>query len=335
MPMEAVQVPEAGGEFEVIEREIPDPGPEQVRIEVSACGVCRGDEAAKENAYGIEYPRIPGHEVVGRIDEVGRSVSRWSPGDRVGVNWYGGHCFECDPCRRGDFVNCEQAHITGCSGDGGYAEFVVVNREALIDVPETLDAALAAPLTCAGLTAFSALRQSPATAGDLVAIQGIGGVGHLGVQIAAAAGYETVAVSRGTEKRQAALDLGADHFVDGAENDPAAALQALGGADVILATAPFGPAITEITSGLAPNGELVAIAPPQKPVELELGGFVDNRWSLQGWSSGDARAAEDALAFCARNDVLPAVETYPLHEAPAAYDDMMANDVRFRAVLVP
>lgn len=333
--MTAVQVPGPGEPFEVVERPIPEPGPEQVRIEVAACGVCGGDELPKEGGPPVEYPRIPGHEVIGRIDALGGNVTAWNEDERVGVGWYGGHCFECPPCRRGEFTACEEAHITGATGDGGYAEYTTANAEALIPVPDGLGSTAAAPLTCAGLTAYNALRYSDAEAGDRVAVQGIGGVGHMGVQYAAAAGYETVALSRGTDKRDAALDLGADHFLDTAGGAPDEALQSLGGADVILGTAPYREAIESVVGGIAPRGEFVALAPPQEPVELPVGSFVNDRLSFRGWSSGHAGDAADALAFSAFRDVEPVTETYDLTEAEAAYDDMTTGNVRFRAVLVP
>ena len=332
--MTAVQVPEAGADFAVVEVPVPDPGPAQVRIEVAACGVCGGDELPRTGGPMVDYPRIPGHEIIGRIDAVGADVAAWDRGERVGVGWYGGHCFDCGPCRRGQFTACADAHITGAAGDGGYAEYTVANAEALIPVPESLDAT-AAPLTCAGLTAYNALRHTDAAASDLVAVQGIGGVGHMGLQYAAAMGYETVALSRGTDKREAALDLGADRFVDTTDVAADEVLQSLGGADVILGTAPSSDAIEGAVGGLAHGGEFVALAPPHEAVELPVGSFVNDRLSFRGWSSGHAGDAADALAFSADRGIEPLTETYDLPEAEAAYSDMLAGDVRFRAVLVP
>ena len=276
--MRAVQVPEAGGDFEVIERDVPDPGPEEVRVAVDACGVCHSDAFLKEGQWpGVEYPRTPGHEVVGRVDAVGDRVETWETGDRVGVGWHGGHCFACEPCRRGDFVSCENGQVTGFDYDGGYAEYLAAPAEALARVPDDLDAAAAAPLLCAGITTFNALRNSDAGPGDLVAIQGVGGLGHLGVQYAHAAGFETVAVSRGTDKHDLAFELGADHYVDSEASDPGEELAGLGGARVVLGTAPNAAAMESIVDGLGVDGELLAVGIP-----TSRSASPSSRWSRVG-----------------------------------------------------
>ena len=334
--MRAVQVPEAGGEFEVVERDRPDPGPDEVRVAVDACGVCYSDSYTKEGTYpGIDYPRTPGHEVAGHVDAVGEDVDSWAEGDRVGVGWHGGHCFTCEPCRRGDFINCENGRITGIHYDGGYAEYLTAPTEALAAVPDDLDAVDAAPLLCAGVTTYNALRNTDARPGDLVAVQGVGGLGHLGIQYAHAAGFETVAVSRGTGKRDLALELGADHFVDSEATDPAEALSELGGADAILTTAPASDAIESLVGGLAPNGQLVAVGVPGDAVEVPVQTLVGGRNSVEGWSSGTARDSQDTMAFSDLRDVTPMVETFDLADAADAYAAMLDGDVRFRSVVVP
>ncbi|WP_435099901.1 alcohol dehydrogenase [Halarchaeum sp. P4] len=334
--MRAVEVPEAGADFEVVEREVPTPGPEAVRIAVEACGVCHSDEMTKEGVYPrIEFPRTPGHEVVGRIDAVGADVTEWAEGDRVGVGWHGGHCFTCEACRRGDFINCEHADVTGIDFDGGYAEYTVAPREALAAVPEELDATEAAPLLCAGITTFNALRNSDARPGNLVAVQGVGGLGHLGIQYAHEAGFEVVALSRGTEKEAYARELGADHYVDTEREDPAEALQALGGAKVVLATAPSSEAISSVVGGLGVDGEVLAVGIPADPVDVHVGQLVGTRGSVSGWASGTARDSQDTLEFSALRDVTPEVETFDLADAGEAYERMLNADVRFRAVLTP
>jgi NADPH2:quinone reductase len=334
--MRAVQVPEAGAEFELVERAVPDPGPGEVRVAVDACGICHSDAYVKEGTYpGISYPRIPGHEIAGRVDAVGERVTAWSEGDRVGAGWHGGHCFTCEPCRRGDFQGCEDGEITGITLDGGYAEYAVLPAEALAAVPTDLDAVAAAPLLCAGITTFNALRHTGAGPGDLVAVQGIGGLGHLGVQYAHRMGFETVAVSRSADKRDLALDLGADHFLDASETDPAARLQDLGGARVVLATAPAAPAIEAIVDGLGRDGELVAVGGPGEDVRLDVSGLIGKRASVGAWSSGHARDSQDTMEFSALRDVTPEIERFDLVDAAEAYARMQANEARFRVVLEP
>jgi NADPH2:quinone reductase len=334
--MRAVVVPEAGADFELVEREVPEPAPDEVRVAVDACGICHSDSYVKEGGFpGLTYPRVPGHEVAGRVDAVGAAVDGWSEGDRVGAGWHGGHCFTCDPCRRGDFLQCENAEITGLTFDGGYAEYATVPAEALAAVPEDLAPVEAAPLLCAGVTTFNALRNSGARPGDLVAVQGVGGLGHLGIQYAHAAGFETVALSRSPDKRDLALDLGADHFVDASEDDPAEALQALGGARVILGTAPSAAAVESAVGGLGTDGELVVVGVPHEPAGVSVQHLVMTRSAVEGWPSGHARDSQDALEFSALRAVTPEVERYPLDEVAAAYERMMGNEARFRVVLEP
>jgi NADPH2:quinone reductase len=342
--MRAAQVPEAGGEFEVVERAVPEPAADGVRVAVDACGVCFSDSYVKEGTHpAVEYPRTPGHEVAGRVDAVGEDVTAWAEGDRVGVGWHGGHCFTCEPCRRGEFIACKNGRITGIHFDGGYAEYMTAPQEALAAIPADLDAVDAAPLLCAGVTTYNALRNTDARPGDLVAVQGIGGLGHLGIQYAHHAGFETVAVSRGTEKRDLAFDLGADHFVDSAEHGsadseatgPAEALADLGGAKVILATAPSAEAIESVVGGLGVNGELVAVGVPHDDVGVSVQTLVGGKRSVSGWASGSARDSQDALEFSDLRDVTPSVEEFGLDEVGDAYAAMYDGDVRFRSVVVP
>jgi NADPH2:quinone reductase len=332
--MRAAVVPEAGADFEVVERPVPDPAPAEVRVAVDACGICHSDAFVKEGTFpGVSYPRVPGHEVVGHVDAVGEDVTAWSEGDRVGAGWHGGHCFTCDPCRRGDFLQCENADITGLSFDGGYAEHATVPTEALAAVPEDLAAVDAAPLLCAGVTTYNALRNSDARPGDLVAVVGVGGLGHLGVQYARAAGFETVAVSRSPEKRDLALELGADHFVNAAEADPAAALQELGGARVVLSTAPSADAVESVLGGIGTDGEVIVVGIPGDAVPTDIQHLVGTRGAVSGWGSGHARDSQDTLEFSSLRDITPVVETFDLDDVADAYDRMMNNDARFRAVL--
>ncbi|WP_435067280.1 alcohol dehydrogenase [Haloplanus sp. C73] len=332
--MRAAVVPEAGADFELVERPVPDPDPDEVRVAIDACGVCHSDVFVKEGTFpGVSYPRTPGHEIVGRVDAVGDDVTAWSEGDRVGAGWHGGHCFTCEACRRGDFLLCENADITGVTFDGGYAEYATVPTEALAAVPESLDAVDAAPLLCAGVTTYNALRNSDARPGDLVAVVGVGGLGHLGIQYAHAAGFETVAISRSPEKRELALDLGADHFVDASDDDPAEALQELGGARVVLSTAPSAEAVESVVGGLGADGDLVAVGIPGESVSVDVMDLVGTRSSVSGWGSGHARDSQDTLEFSDLRDITPVVERFGLDEADDAYDQMVSNEARFRAVL--
>jgi len=333
--MRAARVPEAGADFEVVDVETPEPEPGEVRIDVDACGICHSDAFVKEGAYPIDYPRVPGHEVAGRVDAVGDDVTAWSEGDRVGVGWHGGHCFDCAACRRGDFQQCENAQITGIAYDGGYAEYMTAPAEALAAIPDDLDAVDAAPLLCAGVTTFNALRNTDAQPGDLVAVQGVGGLGHLGIQYAHAAGFETVALSRSPDKEELAADLGADHFVNTAEGDAATALQDLGGADVVLATAPSAAAIESVIGGLGTDGRVVVVGVPGEEVSVDAQSLVGVRGGVDAWASGNARDSQDTLEFSDLREITPEIETYDLDDVDEAYDRMIDNEARFRVVLEP
>ncbi len=334
--MQAARVPSAGADFELADLPTPEPAPDEVRVRVEACGICHSDAFVKEGTFpGIDYPRVPGHEVAGVVDAVGADVEAWSEGERVGVGWHGGHCFTCEACRDGDFVNCENAGVTGITFDGGYAEYLCAPQEAVAALPDDLGFVDAAPLLCAGITTFNALRNSDAGPGDLVAVQGIGGLGHLAIQYAASFGAEVAALSTSADKESLAHDLGAHHFIDASSTDAAEALQAHGGADVILATAPSSAAITSITGGLGRDGSLVIVAATGEPVEVSPMALIQGRKSVSGWPSGSADDSEDTLDFSALTDTTPMIETYPLSEAEAAYERMINNDARFRVVLVP
>ena len=332
--MKAVQVTGAGAEWELTEREVPQPGPGQVRVKVEACGVCHSDQFVKEGLWpGLQYPRIPGHELAGRIDEVGVGVTAWKQGQRVGVGWYGGHCGHCESCRRGDFVLCRFGQVCGISYDGGWAEYAVVPAEAVASLPDDLAADEAAPLLCAGITTFNSLRNSGARAGDLVAVQGIGGLGHLGIQFASKLGFQTVAVGHSNEKEPLARKLGAKHYLDSKTVNAGEELQKLGGARVILATAPDSQAIASMVDGLGPNGTLLIVAAPGEPVMVNAVTLIGKRASVQGWPSGTSKDSEDTLRFSAMSGVRPMIERFPLARASEAYQQMMSGKVRFRAVL--
>ena len=333
--MKAVQVTTANAPFELVEREIPTPGPGWVRVKVEACGVCHSDLFTKSGAYpGIVLPRIPGHEIAGRIDAVGPNVTAWKAGDRVGVGWHGGHCFQCDACRRGLFINCATGRVTGISHDGGYAEYAVVPAESVARIPEGLSAVDAGPLLCAGVTTYNALRNSGARPGQTVAVQGIGGLGHLAVQYAAKMGFRVIAISRGADKAKLAAELGAHAYVDTALGSAADGLQKLGGADLVLGTAPSADAMADTVGGLKPRGKLLAVAAPFTPLAVNVMGLLSGK-TIAGWPSGSAIDSEDTMAFSALTGVRPRVETFKLADAEAAFAHMMANTVRFRAVLVP
>ena len=332
--MKAVQVPKAGGDFELVERRVPEPERSQVRIKVEACGVCHSDVMVKDGLWpGLAYPRVPGHEIAGRIDSVGTDVKIWKPGQRVGVGWHGGHCFTCDPCRRGDFILCRFEKITSLSFDGGYAEYVIVPAEAVAAMPDDLPSAEAAPLLCAGVTVYNPLRNSGARAGDLVAVQGIGGLGHLGIQCARHMGFCTVAIGRGADKEPLARKLGAHEYVDGGVSAPAEALQKLGGARVILATAPDAKSISDLVEGLAPGGKLIVVGAAPEPLSISPLQIILARRSVHGWPSGTAKDSEDTLAFSSLTGVRPMIERYPLEKAAEAYQQMISGRARFRAVL--
>jgi D-arabinose 1-dehydrogenase-like Zn-dependent alcohol dehydrogenase len=332
--MKAVQVSKPGGNFELVERNIPEPARNQVRIKVEACGICHSDALVKEGYWpGIQYPRVPGHEIAGRIDTVGADVTNWKPGQRVGVGWHGGHDFTCNACRRGDFINCQNEKITGISYDGGYQEYIVVPAEAVAAIPDDLPAADAAPLLCAGITVFNALRHSGARAGDLVAVQGIGGLGHLGVQYARQMGFRTFAIGRGQDKEALARKLGAAHYVDTATGDPSAELKKFGGADVILATAPDSKAMSALVDGLKSNGKLLVVGAGSDPLAVTPIQLIVGSKALQGWASGIATDSEDTMQFSALTGVRPMIEKYPLEKAAQAYDQMISGRARFRVVL--
>jgi len=332
--MKAVQVSKPGGNFEVVDRPIPEPGRNQVRIKVEACGICHSDVLVKEGLWpGIQYPRVPGHEIAGKIDSVGADVTRWKPGQRVGVGWHGGHCFQCDPCRRGDFVLCQFEKITAIHFDGGYAEYIVVPAEAVAAMPDDLPADEAAPLLCAGITVFNALRNSGARGGDLVAVQGIGGLGHLGIQYARQMGFRTVAVGRGKDKESLARKLGAHEYVDTGSGAPADALQKLGGARVILATAPDSKSISALVDGLGGNGTLMVVGAGFESLTVTPLQLIGGRKAIHGWASGTAKDSEDTLGFSSLSGVRPMIERYPLAKAAEAYDQMLSGRARFRVVL--
>jgi alcohol dehydrogenase, propanol-preferring len=333
--MKAVQAVKPNGPFEVVSLDVRDPGPGQIRVKVEACGVCHSDALTRSGGYpGLSLPRVPGHEIAGRVDAVGAGVTAWKAGDRVGVGWHGGHCFVCDACRRGLFINCEKARVTGISFDGGYAEYAVVPSEAAARIPESLDPADAGPLLCAGVTTYNALRNSGARAGDTVAVQGIGGLGHLALQFARQMGFRTVAVSRGADKEALARELGAHEYVDTERVEAAEGLQRLGGADVVLATAPSSAAIASTVNGLRPRGKLLVVAAAFEPLQLQPLTLLSGK-QIAGWPSGSAIDSEDTMKFAALTGVRPRIEKFPLDRAEEAFGKVMANRVRFRAVLVP
>jgi D-arabinose 1-dehydrogenase-like Zn-dependent alcohol dehydrogenase len=332
--MKAVQISKPKGNFEIVERPVPQPGRGQVRIKVEACGICHSDALVKEGLWpGLQYPRVPGHEIAGRIDAIGPDVTLWKPGQRVGVGWHGGHCFQCDPCRRGDFNLCQVGKITAITFDGGYAEYMVVGAEAVAAMPDDLPAAEAAPLLCAGITVFNSLRNSGARGGDLVAVQGIGGLGHLGIQYARQMGFRTVAIGRGKDKQPLAEKLGAHEYVDTSAGEPADALQKLGGARVILATAPDSKSISALVDGLAGNGKLLIVGAGAESLTVTPLQLIGGRKTIQGWPSGTAKDSEDTLRFSSLSGVRPMIERYPLEKAAEAYDQMISGRARFRVVL--
>ena len=332
--MEAAQVPNPGADFQIVEREIPQPGVGQVRIKVQACGVCHSDALTKEGTWpGIQYPRVPGHEVVGIIDDLGAGVSEWKQGQRVGVGWHGGQDGTCRACRRGDFRNCRNLKIPGISYDGGYQQYMLAPVEALVAIPETLGAAEAAPLLCAGITTFNALRHSGALPGDLVAVLGIGGLGHLGIQFANKFGYQVAAIGRGSGNAALAKKLGASVYIDSKSTNAAEALQKLGGAQVILATAPSSKSMSELIDGLAPNGKLMVVGVTFDPLEVTPVQLITGSRTIQGWAAGTPADSEDTLRFAELTGVRPMIETYPLERAAEAYARMMSGSAEFRVVL--
>jgi alcohol dehydrogenase/propanol-preferring alcohol dehydrogenase len=333
--MRVVQVPHKGGAFELVERDLPEPGRGEVRVKVQACGVCHSDSIGKEGLFpNIRYPIVLGHEVAGVIDAVGPGVIGWTAGTRVGVGWFGGHCGHCEPCRRGDLIDCRNLRIPGVSYDGGYAEAMIAPADALALIPQELAAADAAPLLCAGVTTYNALRQSGARPGDTVAILGVGGLGHLGVQFAAKMGFRTVAIARGRDKEPLAWQLGAHIYLDSATEDVAAELTRLGGAKVVLATVTNGKAMSAVIPGLAVRGKLVVVGVGTDPIEVSAFDLIGGSRSVVGHASGASIDSEDTLAFSALVGVRPMIETIPLERAAEAYDKMMRNAARFRMVLV-
>jgi D-arabinose 1-dehydrogenase-like Zn-dependent alcohol dehydrogenase len=331
--MRVVQVSRPNGPLEVVERPIPEPGAGTVRIRVQACGICHSDSLVKEGVMpGIVYPRVPGHEVAGIIDAVGAGVSAWSVGQRVGVGWHGGYCGQCEPCRRGDFFACQTGQVTGLSFDGGYAEYMLAPASAVALVPAELAPVEVAPLMCAGITTYNALRNSGARPGDVVAIHGLGGLGHLGVQFAAKMGFHTVAIARGQDKQPLATRLGAAIYIDSQAQDPAGELQKLGGAKVILATVTSGEAMSAVQGGLAINGTMLLIGAAHSMQVSPLLLLMGNR-SIKGWYSGTSIDSQDTLAFCARAGVRSMNEVFPLDRAAEGYDRMMSGKARFRAIL--
>ena len=332
--MKVAEIAKPGSGFQIVEREIPEPGTGQVRIRVLACGVCHSDVLTVEGLWpGIEYPRVPGHEVAGIIDEVGENVSGWTNGQRVGVGWHGGQDNSCPECRRGDFRNCRNLQITGISYDGGYQQYMLAPVEALVSIPEDLTDVEAAPLLCAGLTTYNSLRHSGALPGDLVAIQGIGGLGHLGIQFASKFGYKVVAIGRKSEDEVLAKRLGASIYIDTNVTDAAERLQKLGGAKVILATAPDSKAMSKLVSGLGPNGKLIVIGASFDPLEVTPIQLITGSRSIQGWTAGTPADSDDTLRFSKLSGVRPMIEIYPLDQAAQAYERMLSGKAQFRVVL--
>jgi D-arabinose 1-dehydrogenase-like Zn-dependent alcohol dehydrogenase len=333
-PMTVAQIAKPGADFQIIEREIPEPGAGQVLIKVKACGVCHSDVLTKEGSWpGIQYPRVPGHEVAGIIEELGAGVSVWKKGQRVGVGWHGGQDNTCRQCRRGDFRNCENLKIAGISYDGGYQQYMVAPIEALVPIPDTLNDVEAAPLLCAGITTYNALRHSGAFPGDLVAVQGVGGLGHLGIQFANKFGYHVAAIGRGSENAPLAKKLGASVYIDSKSTNAAQELQKLGGAQVILATAPSSKAMSELIDGLGANGKLIVIGAAFDPIQVTPIQLISGSKTIQGWAAGTAADSEDTLRFAEQSGVRPMIETYPLEKADEAYARMMSGKAQFRVVL--
>jgi len=332
--MKVVQISKPGGPFEVVERPMPQPGAGQVRIKVQSCGVCHSDVLTKEGYWqGITYPRVPGHELIGVIDAVGPEVPVWKAGDRVGVGWYADHCGHCDPCRRGKFVTCRNGKITGIHVDGGYAEYTLASFHSLARVPDAISLTEGGPLLCAGITTFNSIRNGGALAGETVAILGIGGLGHLGVQYAAKMGFRTVAIARGADKAPLAKQLGAHIYIDSEKEPVAEALQKLGGANLIVATATNGKAMSDAVPGLAVDGKLIVLGAPADPLNVGVLPMILNRTAIQGWPSGASIDSEDTLNFSALHGVKSMNEAFPLARAAEAYDRMMSGKARFRVVL--
>jgi D-arabinose 1-dehydrogenase-like Zn-dependent alcohol dehydrogenase len=332
--MQTAQISKPGGDWELVECNIPEPGTGQVRVKVEACGICHSDVLVKEGLWpGLQYPRVPGHEVAGHIDAVGDNVRAWRQGQRVGVGWHGGHCFVCAQCRRGDFAMCVNRKVTGIDFDGGYAEYMIAPVTALAAIPDALPAEEAGPFMCAGVTVYNALRHSGARAGEVVAVHGIGGLGHLGVQYARQMGFATVAINRGNDKEPLARQLGAHYYIDAITTAAVTELQKLGGARVILATAPNAQAISALVDGLSASGTLLVPAAPAEPLTINVMSLISGRRSVAGWYSGTARDSQDTMEFSALTGVHPMIEKYPLHRVAEAYEHMHSGRVRFRVVL--
>lgn len=332
--MKAAQIKEPGKDFELVDIPKPEPGANEVLIKVEACGICHSDAMVKDGLFpGIEYPRVPGHEVVGVVEKAGSNAGQWKEGMRVGVGWHGGHCFTCDPCRRGDFINCKNAKIAGISYDGGYAEYMTAPQEAIANVPDDLSSEEAAPLLCAGITTFNSLRNTDAKPGDLVAVQGIGGLGHLAVQYASKMGFRTVAISTSDDKEKLAKELGAHHFINVKKQNAVEELQKMGGAKVIVATAPNTDIIGEIAGGLGLEGNLLVLAATGETFEISPFTLIMGRKKVSGWPSGTAKDSEDTLNFSSMTGTKPMIETFPLEKVNEAYDQMINNKARFRTVL--
>src|SRR5437870_365019 len=332
--MKVAQVPKAGGDFEIVEREIPSPGHGQVRVKVQACGICFSDHYVKDGLWpGLQFPRVPGHEIAGVIDEIGSGVTTWKKGDRVGVGWHGGQDNTCTACRAGDFANCENGAITGFNFDGGFEEYMLAPIEAIAHIPDALEPAEAAPLLCAGITTFNSLRHSGASPGDLVAVQGIGGLGHLGIQFANKFGYRVAAVGRGPQNAALAKKLGAHLYIDSKATNAAEELQKLGGASVILATAPDSKSMSELVGGLALNGTLLVVGAGQGPIEASPIQLIMGRRRIQGWPSGIPTDSEDTLRFAEMTGIRPMIEKFPLEKAAEAYTRMVSGKAEFRVVL--
>ncbi len=329
--MKAVQVPGPGADFELVRKALPEPQKGEVLIKVEVCGICRGDAIVKDGRYpDLQYPRIPGHEVVGTIAKTGPGVSFWKTGQRVGVGWFGGYCLSCDACQKGELSGCRRPLATGISCDGGYAEFMAARTETLVSIPDELASAAAAPLLCAGNTTFNALKESGAKPGDLVAVQGLGGLGHLGVQFSAKSGFTTAVISHSQEKEKLAFQLGADFFINCASANPARELKKLGGASVILSTAPSGKAASELIDGLGPNGQMVIVQASPEPIPVFAFQLFQGKRAIKGWVGGDK---ESTIRFSVRHQVLPMIEVFPLEQAAAAYEKMITSKVHFRSVL--
>jgi len=334
--MKAVQVHEAGGDFQIVDIPVPSPNKNEVLIKVEACGICHSDNFVKLGAFpGVTFPRTPGHEVVGVVDSVGADVVNWKPGMRVGVGWHGGHCFNCEPCRRGKFINCENEQICGISYDGGYAEYMVAPQEAIALVPDELSSEEAAPLLCAGITVYNAMRNSDIQAGDVVAVQGIGGLGHLAIQYANKMGMRTVALSTSNSKKELAIELGAHVYINGSSQNTVEELQKLGGAKLIVATAPNAEAMTSVIDGLGIDGQLLVIGATPEPIQVSPFQLLMKRTSVAGWPSGTAIDSEDTLNFSAMTGTKPMIETFKLDDVEEAFNLMLTNKARFRVVLTP